>query len=69
MRNGLDIMLIGHSGHPEVIGTLGQLPPGAITLVERVEDVAALKPRDPARLAYITQTTLSVDDAKEIVRL
>ncbi len=65
--NGLDIILIGHSGHPEVIGTLGQLPAGAITLLERVEDVEALKPRDPARLAYITQTTLSVDDAIEIV--
>lgn len=65
--NGLEIVLIGHSGHPEVIGTLGQLPPGAIALLERVEDVPALKPRDPARLAYITQTTLSVDDTIEIV--
>ena len=65
--NGLEIVLIGHSGHPEVIGTLGQLPPGAITLLERVEDVPALKPRHPARLAYITQTTLSVDDTIEIV--
>ncbi len=65
--NGLEIVLIGHSGHPEVIGTLGQLPPGAIALLERVEDVPALMPRDPARLAYITQTTLSVDDTIEIV--
>jgi 4-hydroxy-3-methylbut-2-enyl diphosphate reductase len=65
--NGLEIILIGHSGHPEVIGTLGQLPPGAITLLERVEDVPALCPRDPAKLAYITQTTLSIDDTVEIV--
>ncbi len=65
--NGLDIILIGHSGHPEVVGTLGQLPPGTITLLEKVDGVAALKPRDPARLAYITQTTLSVDDTIEIV--
>ncbi len=65
--NGLEIILIGHAGHPEVIGTLGQLPEGAVTLLERVEDVAALKPRDPANLAYITQTTLSVDDTIEIV--
>lgn len=66
-ENGLEIILIGHSGHPEVIGTLGQLPPGTITLLESVEGVAALKPRDPAKLAYITQTTLSVDDTIEIV--
>ncbi len=65
--NGLEIILIGHSGHPEVIGTLGQLPQGAVTLLEKVEDVSNLNPRDPARLAYITQTTLSVDDTMEIV--
>jgi 4-hydroxy-3-methylbut-2-enyl diphosphate reductase len=65
--NGLEIILIGHSGHPEVIGTLGQLPEGAVTLLERVEDVAKLEPRDPSKLAYITQTTLSVDDTIEIV--
>ncbi len=65
--NGHEIVLIGHSGHPEVIGTLGQLPKGAITLLEGVEGVKALQPRDPARLAYITQTTLSVDDTIEIV--
>jgi 4-hydroxy-3-methylbut-2-enyl diphosphate reductase len=65
--NGLEIILIGHSGHPEVIGTLGQLPEGAVTLLERVEDVPELKPRDPSKLAYITQTTLSVDDTIEIV--
>ncbi len=65
--NGLEIILIGHSGHPEVIGTLGQLPAGAVTLLEGVEGLQALTPRDPARLAYITQTTLSVDDTIEIV--
>jgi len=64
---GLEIILIGHAGHPEVIGTMGQLPDGAVGLVERVEDVAALVPRDANRLAYITQTTLSVDDTAEIV--
>jgi 4-hydroxy-3-methylbut-2-enyl diphosphate reductase len=64
---GLHIVLIGHAGHPEVEGTLGQLPDGAITLVQTVEDVAAFKPADPSRLAFITQTTLSVDDTVEIV--
>ncbi len=67
--NGLEIILIGHSGHPEVIGTLGQLPEGAVTLVETVSDAEAFVPRDPARLAYITQTTLSVDDTAEIVEI
>ncbi|MFO1173454.1 MAG: 4-hydroxy-3-methylbut-2-enyl diphosphate reductase [Hyphomicrobiaceae bacterium] len=62
-----EIILIGHAGHPEVIGTMGQLPDGAVSLVETVADVGRLKPRDPARLAYITQTTLSVDDTAEIV--
>jgi 4-hydroxy-3-methylbut-2-en-1-yl diphosphate reductase len=65
--NGLEIILIGHAGHPEVIGTLGQLPEDTVTLLERVEDVRLLEPRDPARLAYITQTTLSVDDTIEII--
>ncbi len=66
---GLEIVLIGHEGHPEVIGTMGQLPVGTVTLVETVADVRALTPRDPERLAYITQTTLSVDDTAEMVRL
>jgi 4-hydroxy-3-methylbut-2-enyl diphosphate reductase len=65
--SGLEIVLIGHSGHPEVIGTLGQLPEGAVTLLEAIEDVQTFTPRDPARLAYITQTTLSVDDTIGIV--
>ena len=60
-------MLIGHAGHPEVIGALGQLPDGAMTLVETIADAEAFVPRDPARLAFVTQTTLSVDDTAEIV--
>jgi len=66
-NRGLEIVLIGHSGHPEVIGTMGQLPPGAITLVETADDARAFQPRDASRLAYVTQTTLSVDDTAEIV--
>jgi 4-hydroxy-3-methylbut-2-enyl diphosphate reductase len=66
-RRGREIILIGHAGHPEVVGTMGQLPPGAVTLVESLADVRALRPRDPARLAYVTQTTLSVDDTAEII--
>jgi 4-hydroxy-3-methylbut-2-enyl diphosphate reductase len=65
--SGLEIILIGHAGHPEVIGTLGQLPEGAVTLLETVDDVQTFTPRDPARLAYITQTTLSVDDTTDMV--
>jgi 4-hydroxy-3-methylbut-2-en-1-yl diphosphate reductase len=64
---GLEIILIGHKGHPEVIGTMGQLPEGAVCLVESAGDARNITPRDPARLAYITQTTLSVDDTREIV--
>ncbi|MGD2132337.1 MAG: 4-hydroxy-3-methylbut-2-enyl diphosphate reductase [Maricaulaceae bacterium] len=66
-RAGRHILLIGHRGHPEVVGTMGQLPEGAITLVETVEDVAALAPEAPEHLAFVTQTTLSVDDTAEIV--
>ena len=64
---GREIILIGHRGHPEVIGTMGQLPDGAVTLVETVADAEAFAPRDPDRLAFVTQTTLSVDDTAEIV--
>ncbi|MBL8697008.1 MAG: 4-hydroxy-3-methylbut-2-enyl diphosphate reductase [Alphaproteobacteria bacterium] len=64
--DGRHIVLIGHQGHPEVVGTMGQLPPRAVSLVETVEDVAALQPPDPARMAYVTQTTLSVDDTTSI---
>ena len=65
--NGDEIVLIGHAGHPEVVGTMGQLPDGAISLVETVEDAQAFMPRDPARIAFATQTTLSVDDTSAIV--
>lgn len=64
---GRHIVFVGHSGHPEVIGTLGQLPQGAMTLVESVDDVAALSPPDPENLSFLTQTTLSVDDTRDIV--
>lgn len=63
----LEIVLIGHGGHPEVAGTMGQLPAGAVRLVETVEDAEQLQPEDPKKLAYITQTTLSVDDTADIV--
>ncbi|HUD52700.1 4-hydroxy-3-methylbut-2-enyl diphosphate reductase [Parvibaculum sp.] len=66
-ERGLEIVLIGHAGHPEVIGTMGQLPEGAVKLVETVADAEALTPRDPAKLAFVTQTTLSVDDTADIV--
>lgn len=65
--NGLQMVMIGHAGHPETIGTMGQLPDGEVILVETVEDVATLTPRDPEKLAFITQTTLSVDDTADIV--
>ncbi|MEM7543943.1 MAG: 4-hydroxy-3-methylbut-2-enyl diphosphate reductase [Pseudomonadota bacterium] len=65
--NGLQMVMIGHDGHPETVGTMGQLPPGEVLLVETAEDVANLSPRDEGKLAYITQTTLSVDDTANIV--
>jgi 4-hydroxy-3-methylbut-2-enyl diphosphate reductase len=61
------MVMIGHAGHPETVGTMGQLPEGEVLLVETAEDVAGLTVRDAARLAYITQTTLSVDDTAGIV--
>ncbi len=64
---GREIVLIGHAGHPEVVGTMGQLPDGAVTLIETVADANAYQPRDPGNLAFVTQTTLSVDDTAEIV--
>lgn len=66
-ENGLQMIMIGHRGHPETIGTMGQLPAGDVLLVETVEDVAGVTVRDPARIAYVTQTTLSVDDTADIV--
>lgn len=64
-----DILLIGHKGHPEVIGTMGQLPDGSVTLIETVADAETISPVDPDNLAWITQTTLSVDDTREIVNV
>ena len=64
---GLQIVMIGHAGHPETIGTMGQLPEGDVLLVETAGDVATLAVRDPERLAYVTQTTLSIDDTAGIV--
>ena len=66
-RDQREVLLIGHRGHPEVDGTMGQVPTGAMTLIETVEDAEAFTPRDPERLALATQTTLSVDDTREIV--
>jgi 4-hydroxy-3-methylbut-2-en-1-yl diphosphate reductase len=66
-KRGRHIVLIGHAGHPEVVGTMGQLPQGAITLVETLDDVGALAPADDRNLAYVTQTTLSLDDTREMV--
>ena len=65
--NGLQMIMIGHDGHPETVGTMGQLPEGEVLLVETVEDVADVVVRDPERLAFVTQTTLSVDDTADIV--
>jgi 4-hydroxy-3-methylbut-2-enyl diphosphate reductase len=67
IEEGRHILFIGHAGHPEVIGTFGQVPPGSMTLVETVEDVAALTIADDANLAFLTQTTLSVDDTALVV--
>ncbi|MEX2319657.1 MAG: 4-hydroxy-3-methylbut-2-enyl diphosphate reductase, partial [Bauldia sp.] len=68
-RKGREIVLIGHAGHPEVEGTMGQLPPGAITLIETEADARAFQPKSPDNLAFITQTTLSVDDTAAIVAI
>lgn len=64
---GLQIIMIGHAGHPETIGTMGQLPDGEVLLVETEQDVASIEVRDPTQLAFVTQTTLSVDDTVGIV--
>ncbi|MFG1299206.1 4-hydroxy-3-methylbut-2-enyl diphosphate reductase [Xanthobacter sp. V3C-3] len=68
-KRGRHILLIGHKGHPEVVGTIGQLPDGAFTLVESAEEARAVTPPDAASLAYVTQTTLSLDDTAEIVAI
>ena len=64
---GREVVLIGHAGHPEVVGTMGQLPPGAITLIQTMADVATFAPKDASNVAFVTQTTLSLDDTAEIV--
>lgn len=64
---GLQIIMIGHSGHPETVGTMGQLPAGEVLLVETVEDVSKIVVRNPKKLAYVTQTTLSLDDTAAVV--
>src|SRR5262244_2200089 len=66
-KRGREIVLIGHEGHPEVTGTMGQLPAGAVRLVQTAEEAATFEPNDPGKLAYVTQTTLSVDDTADIV--
>ncbi len=66
-EQGLELILIGHKNHPEVIGTMGQLPTGAITLIETTADAEVVLVCDPAKLAYVTQTTLSVDDTKDVI--
>jgi 4-hydroxy-3-methylbut-2-en-1-yl diphosphate reductase len=66
-RRGRHVLLVGHAGHPEVVGTMGQLPPGTITLVETIEHIKRLQLADESNLAYVTQTTLSVDDTREMV--
>jgi 4-hydroxy-3-methylbut-2-enyl diphosphate reductase len=66
-KRGREIVLVGHAGHPEVEGTMGQLPAGAVALIETVADARAFQPRDPENLAWITQTTLSVDDTANVI--
>jgi 4-hydroxy-3-methylbut-2-en-1-yl diphosphate reductase len=66
-RRGREIVLVGHAGHPEVVGTIGQLPVGSVHLVETIAHAEGFVPRDADNLAYVTQTTLSVDDTAEIV--
>lgn len=68
-ENSRHILMIGHAGHPEVVGTMGQLPSGAMTLINDADEARRVEPKDPTRLAFITQTTLSVDDTSEIVSI
>ncbi len=68
-RQGRHVLLIGHAGHPEVIGTMGQLEEGAVTLIETEEDARRFNPADPSALGFVTQTTLSVEDTAGIVRV
>jgi 4-hydroxy-3-methylbut-2-enyl diphosphate reductase len=68
-REGCEILLIGHAGHPEVVGTMGQLPSGAVHLIETIADALRFAPKDADKLAVITQTTLSVDDTRDILEV
>ncbi|HML90940.1 4-hydroxy-3-methylbut-2-enyl diphosphate reductase [Methyloceanibacter sp.] len=68
-ERGQEILLIGHAGHPEVVGTTGQLPQGAVHLIETIDDANCFSPKDPTKLAVITQTTLSVDDTRDILAI
>jgi 4-hydroxy-3-methylbut-2-enyl diphosphate reductase len=68
-RLGRHVVLIGHAGHPEVIGTMGQLPEGAVSLIENESQAAEFQPENPSALGYVTQTTLSVEDTAEIIRI
>jgi 4-hydroxy-3-methylbut-2-enyl diphosphate reductase len=68
-KRGREIVLVGHRNHPEVIGTMGQLPASAVTLIETTQDALSFTPRDSSQLAYVTQTTLSIDDTAEIVAI
>jgi 4-hydroxy-3-methylbut-2-enyl diphosphate reductase len=68
-RLGRHVLLIGHAGHPEVIGTMGQLPEGAVTLIETETDARGFQPADPGNLGFVTQTTLSVEDTAGIIRV
>ena len=65
--DGREIVLIGHAGHPEVVGTMGQLPPGAVALIQTSQEAEDYMPKDPANLAFVTQTTLSLEDTAEMV--
>jgi len=67
--DGKHILLIGHAGHPEVVGTMGQLPPGSMTLIETEEDAETIEITDPENLAFVTQTTLSLDDTAKIIEI
>jgi 4-hydroxy-3-methylbut-2-enyl diphosphate reductase len=67
IEDGRHILFVGHEGHPEVIGTFGQVPPGSMTLVETIEDAERVEVADPSNIAFLTQTTLSVDDTAEVV--
>ncbi len=69
VKKGRHILFVGHRGHPEVIGTFGQVPEGAMTLVETVEDAEAIEPPTPENLGFLTQTTLSVDDTQDIISI